>query len=88
MLDYSNYLIPGFLPEGEPLRIDAVLPPENDFGNWGLYVNYRLNCSWLVTRAEYNSIKGWRVTYIPYIPTISWTREYVKSHRCGLCQDP
>jgi hypothetical protein len=86
-IDSSNYLIPGFLPEGEPLRIDAVLPPENDFGTWGLYVNYRLNISWLVTKASYMGINGWRVTVMAGIPTISWSSDFVKYHRCGLCDE-
>jgi hypothetical protein len=86
-VDSTHYLIPGFLPQWEPLRIDAVLPPENDFGTWGLYVNRRLNCSWLVTKASYMGISGWRVTFLAYIPTISWTRDFVSSQRCGLCDD-
>lgn len=84
-IDSSNYLIPGFLPEGEPLRIDAVLLPENDFGSWGLYINRRLNCSWLVTRASYNGINGWRVTFMSYIPTLNWATDFVKYNRCGAC---
>ena len=85
MIDNSEYLIPGFLPEGKPLLIDAVM--KHDGGTWGLYVNYAYNVSWLVTRAMYNGVKGWRVTLMPYVAEIKFYQDYVKYHRCGLCDD-
>lgn len=84
MIDESEYMIPGFLPEGKPLRISAV--NVYDGGTWGLYVNYEQGVSWLVSRASYNGIIGWRVTLVPYIATISWSKDYVKNFRCGVCE--
>ena len=89
MIDKCEYLVPGFLPEGKPLLIDAVM--KHDGGTWGLYVNYAHGVSWLVTKAKFNLdnriIDGWRVTNLPYVAEIKYYEDIVKYNRCGDCSD-
>lgn len=82
-IDQSNYLIPGFLPDGENLLLPVGTKIAHDGKNWALYVNENLGYSWIATKAQYQNIPGWRIRFLMYIPTIQWTRDYIKS--CGQC---
>jgi hypothetical protein len=91
-LDNSQYLIPGFLPDGNNLLL-----PEGTYkvyddtsGKWALYICELLNCSWIVHKARYFdkirriNILGWRVRLIPYIAKLEWYQSYVKD-TCNEC---
>lgn len=84
-LDQSNYSIPGFLPDGETLRLPegARIAQVDKNGKWALYVHDSLNLSWIATKAIYKGVLGWKIRSFTSIVSIQWLKSYIKS--CNQC---
>ena len=67
---------PLLMPKGTEMRHNGIV--------WGLYVNYDLDTSFVVTKGLQNGLHGWRVRIVPGIMAISYAEGYVKQ-RCGEC---
>jgi hypothetical protein len=83
-LDNSEYLIPGFLPDGKPLMLPSGTILVYNGGKWALYSNTAYNTSWLAIRARYQNILGWKIRTLAFIATIQWADSYIKSN-CSQC---
>lgn len=85
ILDQSNYTIPGFLPDGESLRLPegARIAQVDKDGRWALYVHDSLNLSWIATKAIYKGVLGWKIRSFTSIVSIQWLKSYIKS--CNQC---
>jgi hypothetical protein len=84
-LDNSEYLIPGFLPDGKSLMlpVGTILELKDKADNWALYINKALGYRWLARKATYNNILGWKVTILSSTDSIQYINDYVKS--CNQC---
>ena len=84
VLSVGNIQMKDFYYDGEPLLMPDGTIMRYDGKVWGLYVNYALDTSFIVTRGLLNGRYGWRVRVIPGILTHSYAEGYVKQ-RCGDC---
>jgi hypothetical protein len=86
MLQYrvDNTDIKDFYYDGEPLLMPVGTKFVHDGKVWGLYVNYDLDMTFIVTKGLLNGKYGWRIRAIPGIMNLSYAEGYVKQ-RCGSC---
>lgn len=87
-IDKSNYILPGFIPLGDDLELPAysVKLYEDPRGYWLLYVNYTLRYSWLIRRAVYNGIEGWKILPMDYIARVKQASDYIDKN-CRECRE-
>lgn len=84
-IDKSQYTIPGFLPNGQPLLLPegSETSIEDKDGKWAFYINESLDMSWIALRARYKGVLGWKIYRFTTIVNIEYVKQYVKS--CNQC---
>jgi hypothetical protein len=80
----GNIQMKDFYYDDEPLLMPQGTVMSHNGIVWGLYVNYELDTSFIVTKGLLNGHYGWRVRVIPGIMTMNYAEGYVKQ-RCGEC---
>jgi hypothetical protein len=81
----GNIQMKDFYFDGEPLLMPEGTIMAHDGKVWGLYHNYNLNTTFIVTRMLREGKRGWFVRVFPSgIMNLSYAHDFVKN-RCSSC---
>jgi len=78
--------VPFFIPDGQELLLPEGTEVKYLANDWGLYVNRLHNMSFIVRRAKFNGVLGWRITSLAGVQTLSYANDFINTS-CRGCLD-